>query len=91
VKVDTLTYSQIQKLVLQLPETKLPFVYKLLSILVDNENDAEILSPQLEFILLPLAERQRLLAQQAEQMAAHYAQTASEREEWQGGDFIDAD
>jgi len=62
-----------------------------LRILVDNENDAEILSPQLEFILLPLAERQRLLAQQAEQRAAHYAPTATEREEWQGGDFIDAD
>ena len=45
----------------------------------------------LEFILRPLAERQRLLAQQAEQMVAHYAQTATEREEWQGGDFIDAD
>ena len=35
-----------------------------------------------------MAERNRILAQQAEQMLAHYEQTAKERQEWQAGDFI---
>jgi hypothetical protein len=29
------------------------------------------------------------MAEQAKQMAAHYEQTASERQAWQMGDFVD--
>jgi hypothetical protein len=36
---------------------------------------------------LPIVERRRLIAEQAKQMAAHYEQTASERQAWQAGDF----
>jgi hypothetical protein len=40
---------------------------------------------------LPLAERRRQMAEQAEQMAEYYAQGAATagREEWQGGDIVD--
>lgn len=43
------------------------------------------------FHQLPLAERRRLLAQQAEHAAVYYeeAKAAKEREEWQGGDIIE--
>lgn len=86
--METLTYSQVQELVEQLPETKLSLAYSLLLELADTE--ADTLSPQLDFIRLPLDERRRIMAQQAEQIAAHYEQTADERQEWQAGDFIDA-
>ena len=40
----------------------------------------------------PLAERRRLLAEQAERSAVYYEETkaAKEREEWQGGDIIES-
>ena len=38
---------------------------------------------------LSVAERRQVLAEQAEQMKAHYEETADERIEWQTGDFID--
>lgn len=40
---------------------------------------------------LPLAERRRILAQQAEDAASHYEfeQNVREREAWQGGDIVD--
>lgn len=43
------------------------------------------------FISLPLEERRRRLAQQAEQMAEHYEveQSREERTEWQGGDIVE--
>jgi len=43
------------------------------------------------FMKLPIEERRRILAEQAEQMAEHYESEASrkEREEWQGGDIVD--
>ncbi len=40
------------------------------------------------FLKLPLAERRRKMAAQADKMVAVYTQN-KEREEWQGGDFID--
>ena len=42
-----------------------------------------------DFVQLPLGERRRLLAQQAQQLMTHYEQTASERDEWQAGDFVE--
>jgi len=77
----TITYTQVQELVKQLPPTKLPQAYDMLAELAEKE--ADTLSPQLAFMELPLSERRQIMAQQAEQIAAHYEQTADEREEWQ--------
>jgi hypothetical protein len=43
------------------------------------------------FLKLPLAERRRLLSQQAEEAASHYEseQSFGEREAWQGGDIVE--
>ncbi len=81
------TYSQVQELVTRLPIKKLSTAYRLLVDL--SASDADSPSRQEEFMLLPLAERRRLMAEQAKQMAAHYEQTTSERQAWQTGDFVD--
>jgi hypothetical protein len=41
------------------------------------------------FMQLPLQERRRIMAEQAEEMVAHYEQTAGERAAWQGGDIAE--
>lgn len=43
------------------------------------------------FLKLPLAERRRRLAEQAEQMGERYDQEVArkERAEWQGGDIVE--
>lgn len=48
-------------------------------------------SNQPDFMRLPLVERRRIMAQQAEEMLAHYAQTEMDRQDWQAGEFVDAD
>lgn len=83
----TYTYSQVQQLVTRLPLEKLPIAYHLLIDLSASDDDS--LSLQESFLLLPLAERRRLMAEQAEQMVEHYEQTASERQAWQVGDFVE--
>ena len=85
--IEIITHSQVQEIVNRLPAKKLPLVYDLLVDLVDKESSE--ISPQLNFMLLPLNERRRIMAQQAEQMVSHYKETAQERIEWQAGDFID--
>jgi hypothetical protein len=85
--METVTYSQVQELVMRLPLKKLPAAYRLLADLSASDTDSPSL--QEEFMLLPLPERRRLMAEQAKQMATHYAQTASERQAWQAGDFVD--
>jgi hypothetical protein len=89
--MQTVTYSQIQELVMRLPTKKLPTAYRLLVDL--SASDTDSLSRQEEFMLLPLAERRRLMAEAAtrgaKQMVMHYEQTASERQAWQAGDFVD--
>jgi len=79
------TYSQVQELLMQLPVKKLPIAYHMLVDL--SASDADSLSLQEDFLLLPIAERRRLMAEQAKQMVAHYERTASERQAWQAGDF----
>jgi len=74
---------------MRLPARKLPLAYNLLVELVEKESDE--LTPQAQFMLLPLAKRKRILAQQAKQMVAHYEKSAVERQEWQAGDFLYAD
>ena len=85
--MDTITYSQIQELVNQLPAAKLPLAYSFLVDLAKKAEDAQ--SPQFNFMLLPLNERRRIMAQQAEQLVAHYERTETERQVWLTGDFID--
>ncbi len=85
--METVTHSQVQELVSRLPATKLPFAFGLLSDLADKETDVQ--SPQLDFMLLPLSERRRIMAKQAEELIEHYKQTADERQPWQAGDFVD--
>ncbi len=43
------------------------------------------------FLKLPLEERRKRLAEQADQLADHYNQESSseERAEWQGGDIVE--
>jgi hypothetical protein len=41
------------------------------------------------FLKLPLAERRRILARQAGQIAKHYEIERVEREHWQGGDIAE--
>jgi hypothetical protein len=50
-----------------------------------------VLSPQVQFMLLPVAERQRFMAQQAHKMVTHYEESAADRQAWQAGDFMYAD
>ena len=83
----TVTYSQVQELVMRLPVNELSTAYRLLVDL--SKRDTDSLSHQEEFMLLPLEERQRLMAEQAKQIVAHYEQTASERQAWQAGNFVD--
>ena len=85
--MQTITYSQVQEMVTRLPIKKLPTAYRLLVDLSAGDTDSP--SRQEEFMLLPLAERRRLMSEQAKQMAAHYEQTTSERQAWQAGDFVD--
>ena len=84
--MEPITYSQVQELVKQLSETKLAVAYDLLLALA-RQNDDELL-PQINFMRLPADERYQILSRQAEQMKAHYEQTADERDEWQSGEFL---
>jgi hypothetical protein len=83
----TITHSQVNKLVNRLPAKKLPLAYNLLADLAEKESSEN--SHQLNFLLLPINERRRIMAQQAEEMVSFYKETAHERKDWQAGDFID--
>ena len=85
--METVTYSQLQELVRRLPAKNLPTAYRLLAELSVGEIDSPSL--QQEFMLLPLAERRRLMAEQAKQMLVHYAQMPAERQAWQTGKFTE--
>jgi len=84
--METITHSQVRELVKQLPAERLPAAYQVLRELADR---GETLQAQLEFKQLPLDERRRILARQAEELKAHYEQSSDERSEWQAGDFLD--
>ena len=49
------------------------------------------LADRLAFMKLPIEERRRILAEQAEAMFAHYdlEENRRERELWQGGDIVE--
>lgn len=54
---------------------------------VDTKSPRQIAAA--DIMQLPMDERRRLLASQADEMVAHYTATAAEREEWQGGDIVE--
>jgi hypothetical protein len=83
--MQSITYSQVQDLISRLPATKLSKAYDLLLDLVKDEPNT--VSSQVEFMSLPLNERQRLMAEEAQRMIEYYSQTKPEREEWQQGEF----
>ena len=85
--MQTLTYQQVQDLVGRLPSQKLPIAYRFLADLTRDERGLS--SPQQEFVTLPVDERRKLLAQQAEQLVAHYEETSGERATWEAGDFVE--
>ena len=87
VNMNAITYSQVHELLVKLPAAKLPFVYNLLLDLSKKESDN--LSPQLNFLRLPLNERRRIMIQQANELISHYKQEERERQAWQAGDFMD--
>jgi hypothetical protein len=87
--METIAYAQVQELVLRLPAKKLPFAYSFLVELA--KKDTDVLSPQVQFMLLPVAERQCFMAQQANKMVTHYEESAADRQAWQAGDFMYAD
>ena len=84
--MENITYSQILDLVQKLPTERLPAAYQALR---DVAEQGETLQSQLDFKRLPLTERRRILASQAEGLKAHYEQTSDERSDWQAGDFMD--
>ncbi len=85
--METITYDQVHELIGRLPEKKLPIAYNLLVHL--SRGTSSSTSPQHEFLLLPLAERRRIMAEQADRLIVHYEETSSERREWQAGDFVE--
>jgi hypothetical protein len=85
--MEHITPSQIQDLLNRLPVGKLPVAYSLLHGLLSDETGLN--SPQVDFLRLPLTERRRKLAEQAQQMVAHYEQATAEREVWQAGGFVE--
>jgi len=72
----SVSVAEVQELVRQLPEEKLPHAYRLLRDLAGQQDPTSL---QVEFMGLPVSERRRLLTQQAAEMAGHYDQTAAER------------
>ena len=85
--MNTVTYTQVQTLVRQIPATKLPLAYRFLADLVAGETNE--LLPQQAFLRLPLSERRRRMAEQAHALTAHYAEQSANRQGWQSGDFHD--
>ena len=84
--METITYSQVQDLVQQLSPQCLPAAYEMLRELADRGGASP---SQVDFMRLPLAKRHEILARQAEELKAHYAETADQRKGWQAGGFLD--
>jgi|HubBroStandDraft_4_1064222.scaffolds.fasta_scaffold1058691_1 hypothetical protein len=83
--METITYSQVQDLVQQLSPQCLPAAYEMLQELTERGG---ALQSQVDFLRLPLTKRHEILARQAEELKAHCAETADQRNDWQAGDFL---
>ena len=80
--MQSLTYSHINKIVYQIPESKLNIAYNFLIKLTKNKGDN--FSDK-----IPLNKKHKLMKEQAQKMISHYKATESERLQWQSGDFLD--
>ncbi len=85
--MSNVTYSQVQELVKCVPPAKLKRAYNIILNLTDKSAGEEI-SP-VDFMKLSIPERRKIMKDQAQKLAVHYKETATEREDWQGGDFFD--
>ncbi len=85
--MQAVTHAQVKDVVGRLPVQKLPIAYRLLTDLERSESSSA--SRQQQFMALPLEERKRLLAIQAQQMLGHYEEIRGEVEEWEVGDFVE--
>ncbi|MBS1249079.1 MAG: hypothetical protein MAG431_00652 [Chloroflexi bacterium] len=83
--MNAITHSQVQDLVTHLPSKKLPIAYQLLADLHSGDCN----SRREDFMLLPLEERRKIMAEQASQMMKHYERKDSERSTWQSGEFLE--
>lgn len=56
-----------------------------------DTEQTSLLAQRRAFLQLPLEERRRLLAKQAEQVVSHYEEVSEQkdREEWQGSDIVE--
>ena len=86
--METITYSQVYELLKRLPPDKLLAAYRMLTELGDGETRMRSLAE--EMMSLPIAERRRMLVEQAKQMEEYYRHTADERSDWQAGDFVES-
>ncbi|KPA09209.1 hypothetical protein MHK_010589 [Candidatus Magnetomorum sp. HK-1] len=80
--MQALTYSHIQNIVNQIPESKLTTAYNFLIELTESKKTNLPTK-------LSLSKKHKILEKQAYQMISHYEQTESKRQQWQSGDFID--
>jgi hypothetical protein len=55
----------------------------------DNQTQQSILEERRAFMKLPLEERRKILAQEAEEAAEHYQEDYKEWNDLQGGDIVE--
>ncbi len=90
----TIVEEDLLKVVRTLPPVRAQQVLEF-ALFMQTRSEAAVPEPALtaqsplDLIRLPLAERRRQLALQAEQMVEYYEQDAAEREQWQGGDIVE--
>ncbi len=80
-------YEKIYNLVALLPEKKLSLAQEFLTDLC-KEDDDEVISTS-DIMNLPLSERRKIMARQAQNMFSYYDQSNEERHVWQAGEFSD--
>lgn len=93
IATQTIYEEDLLKIVRALPPVRAQQVLEFAMFMQTRSTEAiptpAVAETPLELMRLPLAERRRLLALQAEQMVDYYEQDAAEREQWQGGDIVE--
>ena len=85
--MSSVTYTQVQELVKQVPAAKLNRIYNMILKITEKSEDTVISSAN--FLKLPLSERRKIMRHQAQNIVNHYKKTTAERTEWQEGNFKD--
>jgi len=83
----TITYSEVNKLVMRLPVDRLPVAYDLIANLSEDNMESDLVHQ--DFMQLSVEERRRLMMKQAAQLKSYYEQTTTERQAWQSGGFVE--